>query len=121
MTEFFLTMFATFVAFVAGVVSITEVFNKVFKIQNQRCKLIASWVISIVLACVGFLLQAGIFAELGSIDQWQGWVKTVLIGLGCALSANKIYDRDEIWKLLEFIFSFFKKDGKEIRKSLNDR
>ena len=108
MSEFFMTMFATFVAFVAGVIGITETFNKLFKIQNQTCKLIASWVIAIVFACVGFYFQIGIFADLGAIDQWQGWVKTILVGLGSALAANKIYDREEIWNLLEQIFKLFK-------------
>lgn len=30
-------------------------------------------------------------------------------GRELALAANKIYDRDEIWRLLETLFSFFKK------------
>lgn len=103
-----LTMFATFVLFVAGVVSITDVFNKLFKITNKNAKLIISWFMSIGLAILGFVLQLGIFADLGTTDQWQGWVKTILVGLGAALAANKIYDRDEIWNLLQTIFPFIK-------------
>ena len=104
-----MTMFATFVAFVSGVVFITETFNKVFKIENKNAKLIVSWVMSIGLAILGFWLQLGIFADCGTPDMWQGWLKTILIGLGCALVANKVYDMDEIRNLLETIFGLFKK------------
>ena len=103
------TMFATFVAFVGGVILLTETINKIFKIENGTTKLIMSWVLSLSLAAIGFWQQWGFFADCGDITTWQGWVKTALIGFGCALAANKIYDREEIWRLLEMIFSFFKK------------
>ena len=104
-----MTMFATFVAFVSGVILLTETINKIFKIENGTTKLIISWVLSLGLAAIGFWQQWGFFADCGDITTWQGWVKTALIGFGCALTANKIYDREEIWRLLEMIFSFFKK------------
>ena len=104
-----LTMFASFVAFVSGVIAINEAIFKLFKVENSQTKLILSWVFSIALACVGFALQLGFFADCGPIDTWQGWVKTALIGFGCGLCANKIYDREEIWQFLEWIFSMFKK------------
>ena len=72
------------------------------------------------MACLGFGLQLGFFADCGNIDQWQGWVKTALIGIGCAVCANKTYDMNEIWTLLEWLFSFFNKDGKAIRASLRE-
>lgn len=103
------TMFATFVAFVSGVILLTEIINKIFKIENGTTKLIISWILSIGAAAIGFWQQWGFFADCGDITTWQGWVKTALIGFGCALAANKIYDREEIWRLLEMIFSFFKK------------
>ena len=115
-----MTMFSSFVLFVSGVIVINEAIFKLFKVYNSRTKLILSWVFSIVLACIGFALQLGFFADCGSIDTWQGWVKAVMIGLGCALAANKIYDREEIWQLLEWLFSFFKKDGKYIRVKMNE-
>ena len=102
-------MFATFVAFVGGVILLTETINKIFKIENGTTKLIMSWVLSLCLAAIGFWQQWGFFADCGDITTWQGWVKTALIGFGCTLAANKIYDREEIWRLLEMIFSFFKK------------
>ena len=107
-----MTMFSTFVAFVAAVILLTETVNKIFKIENSTTKLIMSWVLSVVLAAVGFGFQLGFFADCGTPDQWQGWVKTALIGVGCGLCANKMYDREEIWRLLEMIFSIFKSSKK---------
>lgn len=117
-TATIISMFSTFVLFVGGVIAITEMFNKLFKVENKITKLIISWVMSIGLSVLGFVLKLGFFAEFGDMSMWQSWVKVVLVGIGCALAANKIYDREEIWKLLEYIFSFFKKNGKEIRRKL---
>ena len=117
-TATIISMFSTFVLFVGGVIAITEMFNELFKIENKITKLIISWVMSIGLSVLGFVLKLGFFAEFGDMSMWQSWVKVVLVGIGCALAANKIYDREEIWKLLEYIFSFFKKNGKEIRVKL---
>ncbi len=104
-----MTMFATFVAFVSGILVITETINKIFKIENSIVKLILSWVLSLGLAALGFALQLGFFADCGAVTEWTGWVKAMLIGLGCGLCANQLYDRDEMWKLLEWIFGFFKR------------
>lgn len=117
-TSTIISMFSTFVLFVGGVIAITEMFNELFKIENKITKLIISWVMSIGLSVLGFVLKLGFFAEFGDMSMWQSWVKVVLVGIGCALAANKIYDREEIWRLLEYIFSFFKKNGKEIRVKL---
>lgn len=118
-TATIISMFSTFVLFVGGVIAITEMFNELFKVENKITKLIVSWVLSIGLSVLGFVLKLGFFAEFGDMGMWQSWVKVVLVGIGCALAANKIYDREEIWKLLEYIFSFFKKNGKEIRAKLS--
>ena len=104
-----MTMFATFVAFVSGMILLIETVNKLFKVENKNAKLIISWVLSIGVAAFAFWQQWGFFADCGTPDQWQGWVKATLIGFGCALVENKIYDTDEIWRLLETLFSFFKK------------
>ena len=111
-------MFATFVAFVSGVLFITEAINKLFKIDNGSVKLIMSWIMSFGLAALGFAMQLGFFSDCGSVDTWQGWVKAMLIGLGCGLCANKLYDREEMWRLLEWLFSFFEKEGKAKRAAL---
>ncbi len=116
--EMLMSMFATFVAFVSGVLFITEAINKLFKIDNGSVKLIMSWIMSFGLAALGFALQLGFFADCGSVDTWQGWVKALLIGLGCGLCANKLYDREEMWRMLEWLFSFFSRDGKAKRAAL---
>ena len=105
-----MTMFATFVAFVSGTIVITEAVNNLFKIKNSTAKLIISWVMPIILAVVGFVFQLGFFADCGTINEWQGWIKTVLIGFGCGLCANNIYDREEIWTLLKVFFPTIKKE-----------
>lgn len=115
-----MSMFATFVAFVSGVLFITEAINKLFKIDNGSVKLIMSWIMSFGLAALGFAMQLGFFADCGSVDTWQGWVKAMLIGLGCGLCANKLYDREEMWRMLEWLFSFFEKGGKEKRIAINE-
>lgn len=102
-----MTMFATFVAFCSGVVLITETVNRIFKVQGSTAKLIMSWVLSLGLAALGFGLQLGIFADCGAVNEWQGWVKAELIGLGCALCSNYAYDHEEIWKLLQQLFGIF--------------
>ena len=116
-----MTMFSSFVLFVSGVIVINEAIFKLFKVENSRTKLILSWVFSIALAALGFVLQLGFFADCGPVDTWQGWVKTAFIGFGCGLAANKIYDREEIWDILEWLFSFFNKDGKAIRTDLHEK
>ena len=104
-----MTMFATFVAFVGGVMLLTETINKLFNIQQGTAKLIVSWVLSLGLAALCFWQQWGFLADCGDVATWQGWVTALLVGLGCGLCANGLYDREEIWKLLEAIFSIFKK------------
>jgi len=104
-----MTMFATFVAFVLGVMTLTEAVNKLFKVENGTAKLVVSWVLSLSLAAAGFALQLGFFADCGTPDMWQGWVKAALVGIGCGLCANGLYDRNEMWQLLELIFGIFKK------------
>lgn len=104
-----MTMFASFVAMVSGVIIITEAVNKLFKVSNATAKLVISWVLSLAVAALGFWQQWGFFADCGDITTWQGWTKALLTGFGCALAANGLYDREEIWRLLELIFPIIKK------------
>lgn len=104
-----MTIFATFVAFVLGVMTLTEAVNKLFKVEDCLAKLIISWVLSLSLAAAGFALQLGFFADCGTPDMWQGWVKAALVGIGGGLCANGLYDRNEMWRLLELIFGMFKR------------
>ena len=110
--ENLMTIFSSFVAFVTGVIFLTETVNKLFKVSGKTAKLLISWLISLALAALGFWQQLGFLADCGSVDTWQGWTKAALVGIGCGLCANKMYDRDEIWRLLEQIFSIFKKKNK---------
>lgn len=103
------TMFATFVTFVGAVIFLAESVNRIFNVNGGTPKLIVSWVLSLALSALGFWQQLGFFADCGDIATWQGWVKAALVGIGCGLCANKIYDREEIWTLLQDIFSIFKK------------
>ena len=118
--ETLMTMFSTFVLFVSGVMFVTEAINKLFKIENGNVKLIMSWVMSFGLAALGFWMQLGFFADCGSVETWQGWAKAMLIGLGCGWCANYMYDRNEMWRLLEWLFSFFEKGGKEKRVKMSE-
>ena len=104
-----MTMFADFIAFVGGIILITEAFNKIFKVQNSTAKLIISWVLSLGVAALAFWQQWGFFADCGDIATWQGWTKALLTGFGCGLAANGLYDREEIWRLLELIFPIIRK------------
>lgn len=115
-----ITMFATFVAFVGGVIAITELVNRLFKIENETWKLIMSWILSFGLAALGFCLQLGLFADLGDPHTWQGWVKTFFVAIGCAFAANKTYDTNEIWKLIQIIFSFFSPNGAAVRAKFRE-
>ena len=116
--EILISMFSSFVAMVSGVIFVTEAVNKLFKVENQSIKLLVSWLMSFGLAALGFYLQLGFFADCGPVDTWQGWVKAMLIGLGCGWCANKMYNREEMWRMLEWVFSFFDKNGKETRLQL---
>ena len=98
-----MTMFASFVAFVGATILITETINKIFKIEKtQPTKLIISWVMSIGLAALGFGFQLGFFVDCGTPDQWQGLGKTAPHRSRLRfICANKMYDREEIWRLLK--------------------
>ncbi len=118
LSDLLVNIFSTFVGFVSGVLFVTEAVNKLFKIENTNARLAMSWLMSFALAALGFVLHIGFFADCGGVDTWQGWVKTLCIGLGGGWCANKMYNRNEMWRFLELLFSFFDKDGKEIRLKL---
>lgn len=116
--EILITMFASFVAFCGGVIFITETINRIFKIEGKTAKFFMSWGVSLAMAALGFYLQLGFFADCGAITEWQGWVKAALVGVFCAVCSNKTYDMNEIWRVLQIIFSLFDKDGKAKRAEL---
>lgn len=103
---------------VSGVLFITEMVNKMFKVENTNVRMVVSWVMSFGLAALGLWMQIGFFADCGTADTWQAWAKAMLIGLGCGWCANKMYDREEMWRLLEWLFSFFEKGGSAKRAAM---
>ena len=104
----FYEYFRTFAAFVGGIMLVTQFINDVFKINGKWPRRIASWVIAILGAVLGFYGQIGFFAEFGTPDQWQGWVMTVLTGFGAGVASNGIYGIDQIKKILQWIFQWIK-------------
>lgn len=95
------TWFATLGTFVAAVIAATQVIKKSFKIEGAWA-MIASWLISVALAAVGWLLQLGIFAGL----QWY-W--GLVYALSAGLIANKVFELFTIEAIISFLKSIFKK------------
>lgn len=104
----FLMYFGTFAAFVAGVTTFTEFFKNLFKVTKKGWMIAIAWILAIVGSIVGFCLQLGFFAEFGAINTWQGWVMTVLTGIGAGIAANGFYDQAGIESLVKWIWSFMK-------------
>lgn len=109
----FLEYFGTFTAFAGGAVVVTQMANNIFHVENKTAKKIISWIVSILLALVGFICQLGFFTEYGTINMWQGWLMTVLTGLGAGLYANGIYGIDSIKEFIHWVFKFLETDNKQ--------
>jgi len=102
----FLEYFGTFTAFAGAVVLITQFINDLFSVEKKIVKKIISWSTAIVMAVVGFVCQYGFFVDYGTIDTWQGWLMTVVTGLGAGVYANGIYGIEPIKKAVHWIFQF---------------
>ena len=117
-----LQYFATFAAFVAGVAFVTEFINDLFKVPSKpdakfaSPKQIVAWVVAILGACLGFYMQVGFLAEYGPVDQWTGWVMTVITGFFAGLASNGTYDINLIQNILKFIFQFLQPKTKVINE-----
>ena len=110
----FFESFATFGSIAAMNVFIVELIVKTFKIEKSWLKQLVSWVIPIAVSIVGFVLNLGMFAQFGGLAEWQGWVYTVLVGLGMGLTSNGIFDIELVKSLLNAIHNLFKKsDSKQ--------
>ena len=110
----FFESFATFGSIAAMHDFIVELIVKTFKIEKSWLKQLVSWVIPIAVAIVGFVLNLGMFAQFGGMTEWQGWVYTVLVGLGMGLTSNGIFDIELVKSLLNAISNLFKKtDSKQ--------
>jgi len=104
----FTELFATLGGFSAGIVVITQFFNNLFKVENSTWKQVMSWIVALVLACAGFVLQAGLFGDLGSLGEWQGWVRTAIVGIAGGLVSNGVYDINMVQEFVQWLFSFMK-------------
>mgnify|MGYP003306963989 CR=1 FL=1 len=104
----FTEMFATFAAFAAGTVVITEFINKLFKINNSTAKQIMSWIMSVGLAVIGLVCQFGFFTEYGTTADWHAWVLTIVTGIGTGLASNGIYDIKFVHEFVQWLFGFMK-------------
>ena len=105
----FFESFATFGSIAAMNVFIVELIVKTFKIEKSWLKQLVSWVIPIAVSIVGFVLNLGMFSQFGGLGEWQGWVYTVLVGLGMGLTSNGIFDIELVKSLLNAIHNLFKK------------
>ena len=105
-----LNYFGTFAAFAGGVVVITKFLNEIFKITSKGWKQAMAWIVAIIMAVFGFYTQTGFFANYGSVNEWYGWVLTVITGFGAGLAANGLYDINYIRIALDWIAQLFKKD-----------
>lgn len=112
----FAEFFGTLAGFSAGVVVLTQFINTLFKVQKSGWKQAISWITAIVACVVGFLIHAGMFADYGALNEWQGWVKTIITGLAAGLISNGIYDIEPVRIIVEWIFSFIKKKPEVINE-----
>ena len=108
-----LSIFGTLAAFFAGVVTVTELFKKLFNITNERYQQWLSWGVSIVLAIVGLVCQFGFFADYGTVNDWTAWVLTVLTGFFAGLGSNGVFDIQTVHKFIKFIEELLKREPKE--------
>ena len=101
--------FSTLAGVAAVNVFITETIVKLAKVEKGWVKQLISWLTPVVLCVVGLLCQLGIFADYGTIASWQGWVLTLVTGLGLGLTSNGLYDLQFVQKILEWIESLINK------------
>lgn len=84
--------FATFVAFVVLVTTLTSLLNKLFQ-KDGWFKQKLSWFIGAALGLFAFLLNLGIFEPLL-------WWEAILTGIIGGLVSNGVYDIPGVWNLL---------------------
>ena len=101
--------FSTLAGVAAVNVFITETIVKLAKVEKGWVKQLISWLTPVVICIVGLLCQLGIFADYGTIASWQGWVLTLVTGLGLGLTSNGLYDLPFVQKILEWIESLINK------------
>ena len=83
--EGFSVWFGTFAALAALGTFVAGFFNGLFKLGNPFARQFVAWVVCIILALIGNLLNVGFLAE-------AGWLMTVIFGFGAGLGANGVFD-----------------------------
>ena len=80
----FTNLFATYAGFCAGIVVLTGLLTKIISL-NRLGRSIASWVISLLVALLGWWLKLGIFSGIDIVG-------VLGIVISCGLGANVIYN-----------------------------
>jgi hypothetical protein len=93
------TYFASVAALVAGIIVISELLNKVTKL-NGVMAWIQSWVVSIAACLFGAGFDIGIFYDQSTMPwYWEGVVSGIIIGL----AANGIFSVPGVTNVLEML------------------
>lgn len=110
----FTEFFATLAGFTAGVIALTQVAKNLFHIEKPVWKRMTAWIISILACIAGFVAQTGMFADFGPINEWQGWVKAIIVGITGGIVANGTYSIEFIKPIVHWIFQFMEKKEPEV-------
>ena len=101
--------FSTLAGVSAINVFITEAIIKSCKVTKNWGKQLISWATPLVLCVVGLLCQFGLFAEYGTVTDWQAWIYTIVTGLGLGLVSNGLYDIPFIQQFLDWLVKLLSK------------
>ena len=101
--------FSTIAGVAAFDVAVSAWLIGICKVTKNWLKQLISWVLPVVICAIAYLLQFGLFADYGTIAEWQGWVLTAVTALGIGLIANGIYDIEFVKMLIEGIKKLFTK------------
>ena len=108
----FAESFGTFSGLAALNVVIVNLITTYFKIKKGWIKQVISWLIPIVISIIGFVLNIGLFESYTSLVEWQGWLYTVLTGLGIGLTSNGIFDISFVKNLLNNLNTLINRKSK---------
>lgn len=91
------TVFGSLSSILGAVLFITEFIKKHVKVEGGIYQLF-SWLISITLCFIGWLLNIGIFIGI------EEWYSVLACGIGIGLAANGIFDIKIVKAILQAIF-----------------
>jgi hypothetical protein len=96
----FAESFGTFSGLAALNVVIVNLITTYCKIKTSWIKQVISWIIPIIISIIGFVFNLGLFENYTVLVEWQGWIYTILTGLGIGLTSNGIFDISFVRNLL---------------------